>query len=97
MEKVAAKKVELIRVGYLPYAIVEHYGRLVNAFRHWRNATTPEAREAARADAVHYAGVMGHYVGDAAQPMHMSVHYNGWFDTAPNPKNNPHVRVLHAP
>src|SRR5438874_6930477 len=33
MEEVAAKKVELVRIGYLPYVIVEHYGRLVNAFR----------------------------------------------------------------
>ena len=96
MEKVAAKKVALIRVGYLPYAIIEHYGRLVNAFRHWRNATTPEVREAARADAVHYAGVMGHYVGDATQPMHMSVHYNGWLDNVPNPNNYTRDRGLHA-
>jgi hypothetical protein len=96
MEKVAAKKVELIRVGYLPYAIIEHYGRLVNAFRHWRNAKTPEAREAARADAVHYAGVMGHYVGDAAQPMHMSVHFNGWLDNVPNPDNYTRDRGFHS-
>jgi hypothetical protein len=93
MEKVAAKKVELIRVGYLPYAIVEHYGRLVNAFRHWRNATTPAAREAARANAVHYAGVMGHYVGDASQPMHMTIHYNGWVQGVPNPNNYTYERI----
>src|SRR5207244_2625549 len=31
MEKVAAKKVELVRIGYLPYAIIENYGKLVNA------------------------------------------------------------------
>ena len=95
MEKVAAKKVALIRIGYLPFAIVEHYGRLVNAFRQWRNASTPQARESARADAVHYAGVMGHYVGDASQPLHMTVHYNGWLDNAPNPNNYTHDRGLH--
>src|SRR5436190_5338752 len=39
MEKVAAaKKTELVRIGYLPYAILENYGKLVNAFRFWRNA-----------------------------------------------------------
>src|SRR6185436_4872312 len=39
MEKVAAaKKTELIRIGYLPYAMLENYGKLVNAFRFWRNA-----------------------------------------------------------
>jgi hypothetical protein len=93
MEKVAAKKVALIRIGYLPYSIVEHYGRLVNAFRQWRNASTPAAREAARANAVHYAGVMGHYVGDASQPMHMSIHYNGWVQGAPNPNNYTYERI----
>jgi len=96
MEKVAAKKVELIRIGYLPYAIVEHYGRLVNAFRQWRNAATPQARESARADAVHYAGVMGHYVGDASQPLHMTIHYNGWLENAPNPNNYTQDRGLHS-
>jgi hypothetical protein len=93
MEKVAAKKVSLARIGYLPYAIVENYGRLVNAFRRWRAATTPTGREAARANAVHYAGVMGHYVGDAAQPLHLSVHYSGWLQNAPNPNNYTHERI----
>src|ERR1700686_159611 len=27
MEKVAAKKVELVKIGYLPYAIIENYGK----------------------------------------------------------------------
>jgi hypothetical protein len=93
MEKVAAKKVALARIGYLPYAIVENYGRLLNAFRRWRAATTPSGREAARANAVHYAGVMGHYVGDASQPLHLTVHYNGWLQNAPNPNNSTHERI----
>ncbi len=96
MEKLQARKVELIRIGYLPYAIVEHYGRLVNAFRHWRSAKTPNERESARANAVHYAGVMGHYVGDASQPMHMSIHYNGWVEDAPNPNGYSKDRGLHS-
>jgi len=29
-------------------------------------------------------GVMGHYVGDGAQPLHTTVHHNGWVG------NNPH-------
>jgi len=96
MEKVAAKKIELARIGYLPYAIVEYYGRLVNALRRWRKAKTPLERESARADAVHYAGVMGHYVGDASQPMHVSIHYNGWLDSVANPNNYTKDRGLHA-
>jgi hypothetical protein len=96
MEKVAARKIELVRIGYLPYAIIENYGKLVNAFRFWRNAKTPQERESARANAVYVAGVLGHYVGDASQPMHMSIHYNGWDDKTPNPKNYSVDRGLHS-
>jgi len=60
MAKLAERKIELDRVGYLPYAIVENYGRLVNAFRSWRNAKNAVNRKAARDNAVHYAGLMGH-------------------------------------
>src|SRR5262245_35406058 len=38
MAKLAEKKADLSKVGYLPYAIVENYGRLRNAFRKYRNA-----------------------------------------------------------
>jgi len=95
MEKIAAKRIELIKVGYLPYAMLENYGKLVNAFRFWRNAKTPQDRESARANAVYVAGVLGHYVGDGSQPMHLSVQYNGWLDTTPNPKNYTKDRGFH--
>jgi len=96
LEKLAARKVELVKIGYLPYAIHENYGKLVNAFRFWRNAKTPQDRESARANAVYVAGVLGHYVGDASQPMHMSIHYNGWSENSPNPKNYTKDRGLHS-
>ena len=96
MEKVAAKKVELVRIGYLPYAMIENYGKLVNAFRFWRNAKAPQDRESARGNAIYVAGVLGHYVGDGSQPMHMSIQYNGWLDTTPNPKNFTKDRTLHT-
>jgi len=96
MEKVAAKKVELVKVGYLPYAIVENYGRLVNAFRNWRRAKTSADREATRQNAVVYAGILSHYVGDGSQPMHLSIHYNGWVDDKPNPRNYTKDRRLHS-
>jgi hypothetical protein len=96
MVKLQEKNQPLIRVGYLPYAILENYGKLVNAYRFWRNARTPEEREAARANAVYVAGVLGHYVGDASQPMHMSLHYNGWSDGFPNPNSYTKDRGLHG-
>lgn len=95
-EVVAARKAQPVQVGYLPYSIIENYGRLKVAFRSWRNARTAEERVAARAAAIHYAGVMGHYVADGSQPMHMTVHYNGWADNIPNPKGYTKDRGLHS-
>jgi len=40
-------------------------------------------------------GVWSHYVGDASQPMHASVHYNGWGD-GPNPEGFVVSPGLHA-
>jgi len=39
-------------------------------------------------------GVWAHYVGDASQPMHASVHYNGW--GGPNPEGFVVTPGLHA-
>jgi len=96
MEKVAAKKVNLVKIGYLPYAIIENYEKLLNAFRFWRNAKTAEERESARENAVYVAGVLGHYVGDSTMPMHLSVEYNGWLETSPNPKGYTKDRGFHS-
>ena len=52
--------------------------------------TAAQKKSYARAQAVRQLltlrdlGVWAHYVGDASQPMHASVHYNGWGD-GPNP------------
>lgn len=40
-------------------------------------------------------GVWGHYVADGSQPMHVSVHFNGW-GNYPNP-NNYTNEPIHAP
>jgi hypothetical protein len=96
MALLGAKKVDLIKVGYLPYAIIENYARLRNAFRNWRNAKTAADRESARANAVHYAGLLGHYVADGTMPMHLSVHFNGWADGYANPKGFTTDRMFHA-
>ncbi|HEY2383708.1 MAG TPA: hypothetical protein VGK48_21245, partial [Terriglobia bacterium] len=96
MEQVAQKKVALIKVGYLPYAIIENYGKLVNAFRFWRNAKSAEDRESARENAVYVAAILGHYVGDSTMPMHLSIEYDGWLETSPNPKGYTTARGFHS-
>lgn len=96
MSKLGERKVDLAKVGYLPYAILENYGRLRNAFRQWRNAKTPQNRAAAQANAIVYAGILGHYAGDSTMPMHLTIHFNGWAEGSPNPKNFTTDRMFHG-
>jgi len=85
-----------LKIGYVPYAIIESYGRLVNAFRFWRNAKTPSDRQSASANAIYVAGVLGHYVGDASQPMHLTIHHHGWAATVSNPKRFTRDTGIHS-
>jgi hypothetical protein len=39
-------------------------------------------------------GVMGHYVGDGAQPLHTTIHHNGW--VGPNPNGYTTANGIHA-
>ncbi|HEY0947583.1 MAG TPA: hypothetical protein VGD81_20035 [Opitutaceae bacterium] len=74
-------------VGYLPWAIVEHYGKLKSAFSYlkaFEEAGTPEEIANARANIIYLMGVMGHYVGDGAQPLHTTKHHNGWVGDNPH-------------
>lgn len=83
--------------GFAPWAIAEHFGRLRSAFSYLRvleELGTPEEVENARANVIHYMGVMGHFVGDCAQPLHTTKHYNGW--TGPNPQGYTRWNGLHA-
>lgn len=84
-------KFDVRNLGTAFYAIVEEAERLTAEFRLWR-----EAHEAAVPDAVAprqieanvlwSAGVLAHYITDTSQPLHTSVHTNGWAAGFPNPK-----------
>src|SRR5450432_1724384 len=84
--------------GFLPWAITEYYEKLkscfgtLNAFR--RYGGTPEEIANAQADVVYVMGVMGHYVGDGSQPLHTTVHFNGW--VGENPKGYTTRTTFHA-
>jgi hypothetical protein len=73
--------------GFLPWSIAEHYHRLRSAFSYLKAyqdlGGTEEEIANAKADVVQAMGVLGHYVGDSAQPLHTTWNYNGW--TAENP------------
>lgn len=73
------------RVGLQPYAAIEVYQRLVVAFREYRRLQQ-EGRptEGVEQNIVFYAGWLGHYVADGANPMHTTIQYNGWVGDNPN-------------
>ena len=67
--------------GFAPWAISEYYGKLKGAFSYlkaFEEAGTPDEIANAKANIVYIMGVMGHYVGDCAQPLHSTIHHNGW-------------------
>jgi hypothetical protein len=86
-------------MGYLPYSIVDGWQQLRKDFGYWRTDVVGERAGASAEDRAWFArdrrlrellivrnlGYWSHFVGDASQPMHVSVHFNGWGDYA-----NPH-------
>lgn len=74
--------------GFAPWAIAEYAAKLRSAFSYLKAfedvGGTPEEIANAHADVVYIMGVMGHYVGDCAQPLHTTIHHNGWVGDNPN-------------
>lgn len=97
------------KAGYLPYSIIEGWQQLAKDFAYWRAdtagekaATDPAHRAFLTQDRlrrerqiVQDLGAWAHYVGDASQPLHLTVHYNGW-GKGPNP-NGYTTAPIHAP
>ena len=73
------------KVGYQPYMAMEVMDRLRVAFREYRHALRDKKpTRGIEANIILYAGWLGHYVGDVAQPLHTTVNYDGWVN-GPNP------------
>jgi hypothetical protein len=74
--------------GFLPWTIVEYTEKLESCFSYLktfeRAGGTPAEIANAQADVIYVMGVMGHYVGDGAQPLHTTIHFNGWVGDNPN-------------
>lgn len=73
------------KIGLQPWEATEIWERLKAAMREYRalDAAHKDTR-GVEAAAIYYAGWLGHYVGDAAQPLHTTVNYNGWVGPNPN-------------
>jgi hypothetical protein len=74
-------------IGFLPYSILEGYQKIQVLFRLWRDPQHASEREQIEQNIIFYAGVVGHYVADGAQPLHTTIHFNGW-STSSNPDLN---------
>jgi hypothetical protein len=74
--------------GLLPWTITENYAKLKDEFSYLKTfeteGGTPVEIENAKEDIVYTMGVMGHYVGDAAQPLHTTKYFNGWVGDNPH-------------
>jgi hypothetical protein len=69
--------------GFLPFAILELTQRVRIGFRLWRRAEGSE-RVWLERRIINDAGILGHFVADAANPLHTSIHYNGWVGDNPD-------------
>jgi hypothetical protein len=84
--------------GFAPWAISEWTHKLRSAFGVLKAfeemGGTPAEVANARADVIQAMGLLGHYVGDCAQPLHTTDRYNGW--NGPNPKGYTTWRGMHS-
>lgn len=104
-----AANTDQYKMGYLPYEIIDGWQQIVTDFGYWRADSIGETSAATEADRAFFAfdrklrevltlrdiGYWSHFVGDASQPLHVSVHYNGW-GTYPNPADFSNSRTIHA-
>jgi len=97
------------KAGYLPYSILESYQQLTEDFAYWKALKFAESNPAWVAHKAFFTadrvrreaqilvaiGELSHFVGDGSQPLHVTVHFNGWGDY-PNPAGYSTSRTLHA-
>jgi hypothetical protein len=97
------------KAGYLPYSIIDGWQQLRTDFAYWRvdGAGAKFAKDAKSRDwlekdrvlhemlTLRDLGVWAHFVGDGSQPLHVSVHHDGWGDYS-NPEGFTDKRGIHA-
>jgi len=89
-----ASKTNVRWTGTMPYAAMENYDRMKAAMRQYRNARSPEDARYLAQDIAFYMGWLGHYTADGAQPLHDTIHHDGW--QGPNPQQyttDPRIHV----
>ncbi len=85
------------QVGFLPWSIAEQFSEVKSAFSYlkaYEEGGTLDEIVNARRNVIQYMGVLGHFVGDAAQPLHTTQHFNGW--VGENPRGYTTSRGFHS-
>lgn len=86
------------RDGYVPYSILDGWQQIRQDFAYWRVDNYEATHAASSRDRARFItdralretltlrdiGVWGHFVADASQPLHITIHFNGW-GKYPNP------------
>lgn len=93
LDTLAASGVKATNMGFLPFTILELAQKLRVDFRNWRvapDSIKPWIEQRILDD----AGILGHFVADAANPAHTTIHFNGW--TGPNPNGYATDNRFHA-
>jgi hypothetical protein len=94
--------------GYLPYTILDGFEQVRKDFGIYRALLKGQQTATTTEDKTYFAyqlslrkiitlrdiGYWSHFVGDASQPLHVSIHYNGW-GNYPNP-NGYTTKPIHA-
>jgi len=97
------------KAGYLPYSIIDRYEQLAKDLAYWRVLTAAEANPDWAAHKAFFTadrirreqqiliavGELSHFVGDGSQPLHVTVHFNGWGDF-PDPQGFTKAKI-HGP
>jgi hypothetical protein len=93
LDSLRAAGIETPGPGLLPWRIIEMTQRVQVGFRLWRAATDPDERAWIEQRIIDDAGVLGHYVADASNPAHTTIHHNGWVGA--NPRGYTTDRTFH--
>jgi hypothetical protein len=74
---------------------MELFQRIRVGFRELRSTRDESATAFLEARILDDAGILGHYIADASQPLHVTVNHNGW-ELPENPRNFTRDNTLHA-
>ena len=91
----AGKQTNVRWTGTLPYAAQENFERMRAAMRRYRAMKAGgQETKFVELEIAQYMGRLGHYTGDGAQPLHDTIHHDGW--SGLNPKDYTREPRIHG-